>query len=108
MSESELPEITDKDRIEIEAALFRKLLTHLQKHPEVQNIDMMNLAYFCRNCFSKWYVSEAKDHAIDLNYDQARKLIYGMPFADYKAQYQEKASEEQLNKFESAQSKATE
>ena len=108
MSKSELPKITDEDRIEIEAALFRKLLGHLQKHPEVQNIDMMNLAYFCRNCFSKWYVSEAKEHEIDLDYDQARELIYGMPFADYKAQYQEKASEEQLGKFESTQLNATE
>ncbi|MBX2868976.1 MAG: DUF1244 domain-containing protein [Acidiferrobacterales bacterium] len=108
MTESTLPEITDQQRTEIEAALFRKLLGHLQKYPEVQNIDLMNLAYFCRNCFSKWYVSEATDHGIEMDYDQARELIYGMPFADYKAQFQNKATDEQLGQFESAQAKATE
>lgn len=102
------PDISDQDRTEIEAALFRKLVGHLQKYPEVQNIDLMNLAYFCRNCFSKWYVSEAALHDIDLNYDQARELIYGMPYTEYKEKYQEKASEEQLGKFEGAQAKATE
>ena len=107
MSDSNLPEISTADRTEIEAALFRKLMTHLQQNPEVQNIDLMNLAYFCRNCFSKWYVSEAGDRDIALNYDQAREIVYGMPFADYKSKWQEKASDEQLEKFESAQKKAT-
>lgn len=108
MTDSNSPELTDQQRTEIEAALFRKLLGHLQKYPEVQNIDLMNLAYFCRNCFSKWYVSEASDHGVEMNYDQARERIYGMPFAEYKAQYQGKASEDQLNQFEGAQAKATE
>ncbi|MXY64639.1 MAG: DUF1244 domain-containing protein [Gammaproteobacteria bacterium] len=100
--------MAEKDRIEIEAALFRKLLDHLRKYPEVQNIDLMNLAYFCRNCFSKWYVSEAAEHGIELNYDQARELVYGMPYGEYKSRHQEKASQEQLEMFETAQQKATE
>jgi len=108
MNDSNIPDISDQDRTEIEAALFRKLLGHLQKHPEVQNIDLMNLAYFCRNCFSKWYVSEANGRDIDLNYDQARELVYGMPFSEYKDKHQKKATEEQLGKFEGAQNKATE
>ncbi|MXX17026.1 MAG: DUF1244 domain-containing protein [Gammaproteobacteria bacterium] len=100
--------MAEKDRIEIEAALFRKLLDHLRKYPEVQNIDLMNLAYFCRNCFSKWYVSEAAERGIELNYDQARELVYGMPYGEYKSRHQEKASQEQLEMFETAQQKATE
>lgn len=102
------PEIDKQSRTEIEAALFRKLLGHLQKYPEVQNIDIMNLAYFCRNCFSKWYVSEAQSHGIEMNYEQAREIIYGMPFAEYKAQYQSKASAAQLDRFTESQQKATE
>ena len=103
-----LPDIQEQDRIEIEAALFRKLVGHLQNHPEVQNIDLMNMAYFCRNCFSKWYLAEAGDRGVELDYDQAREIIYGMPFPEYKAKYQEKASEEQLGRFEAAQKKAIE
>lgn len=108
MQQSNLPDIPDQDRVEIEAALFRKLIAHLRKYPEVQNIDLMNLAFFCRNCFSKWYVSEAGDHGIDLSYDQARELVYGMPYDEYKSRYQEKASAAQLEQFEGAQQKATE
>ena len=107
MKNQDNPEIPDQDRIEIEAALFRKLLAHLQKYPEVQNIDLMNLAYFCRNCFSKWYVSEASEHDIELDYDQARERIYGMPYTEYKEKYQGKASAEQLDAYETAQQKAT-
>ena len=107
MNNSTLPEIPASDRIEIEAALFRKLLQHLQKYPEVQNIDLMNLAYFCRNCFSKWYVSEAARHSIEMTYDQAREIVYGMPYSDYKEKHQDKATEAQLKDFEQAQKKAT-
>jgi len=103
-----LPEIDDRTKIEIEAAAFRKMLEHFQKYPEVQNIDLMNLGYFCRNCFSKWYMSAASDQGIELDTDQAREIIYGMPFAEYKAKYQEKASNEQLNQFETSKTKATE
>ena len=108
MNDSNLPDIPASDRTEIEAALFRKLLQHLQKYPEVQNIDLMNLAYFCRNCFSKWYVSEAAKHDIELNYDQAREIVYGMPYPDYKEKHQGKATDAQLQDFEHAQQKATE
>jgi hypothetical protein len=108
MSAQDLPNIPVQDRTEIEAALFRKLLAHLQKNPEVQNIELMNLAYFCRNCFSKWYLSEASAHGIELDYDQARELVYGMPYGEYKDKYQSKASAEQLESFETAQQKATE
>lgn len=107
MRNSPLPEIPDSDRTEIEAALFRKLIQHLQNYPEVQNIDLMNLAYFCRNCFSKWYVSEAAEHNIELNYDQARELVYGMPYSTYKERFQAEATEAQLSEFEHAQKKAT-
>ena len=103
-----LPEINDRTRTEIEAAAFRKMLEHFQKHPEVQNIDLMNLGYFCRNCFSKWYMGAANDQGIELDTDQAREIIYGMPFAEYKAKYQGNASEDQLTKFESSKTKATE
>ena len=108
MNETQSSDIPQADRVDIEAALFRKLLVHLQKYPEVQNIDLMNLAYFCRNCFSKWYVSEAADRGIELSYEQARELVYGMPYGDYKARYQDKATSEQLARFELAQEKATE
>ncbi len=103
-----LPEIDDRKRTEIEAAAFRKMLEHFRKYPEVQNIDLMNLGYFCRNCFSKWYMGAAKDQGIELDTDQAREIIYGMPFAEYKSKYQEKASDEQLIQFETSNKKATE
>ena len=105
---TDLPNISDTQRTEMEAAVFRKMIEHFQKNPDVQNIDLMNLAYFCRNCFSKWYMGAAGDLGIELDYDQAREIVYGMPFADYKAQYQEKASDEQLARFEESQGKATE
>lgn len=95
-------------RTEIEAEVFRKLILHLQKYPEVQNIELMNLAYFCRNCFSKWYVSAAQSRGVGLDYDQAREIIYGMPFDAYKAAYQEKATSEQIEQFGESQKKATE
>ena len=94
-------------RTEIEAQAFRKLVEHLQKNPEVQNIDLMNLAYFCRNCISKWYRAAAEDRGLALDYDQAREIVYGMPYAAYKAQYQEKASAEQLERFKDAETKAS-
>jgi hypothetical protein len=103
-----LPEIDDHTKIEIEAAAFRKMIEHFQKYPEVQNIDLMNLGYFCRNCFSNWYMGAASDQGIELDTDQAREIIYGMPFTEYKAKYQEKASDEQLNQFKTSKTKATE
>ncbi len=86
-------------RLEIEAATFRKLLQHLDEHKEVQNIDLMNLASFCRNCLSKWYVAEAQSRGLDIDYEAARELVYGMPYSDWKSQYQADASADQLQKF---------
>jgi hypothetical protein len=87
-------------RTQLEAAAFRGLIAHLQQRTDVQNIDLMNLAGFCRNCLSKWYLAAAKDQQVDLNYDQALEAIYGMPYADWKANHQGKATAEQLETFE--------
>ncbi len=88
---------------ELEAAAFRRLLSHLQNHTEVQNIDLMILADFCRNCLAKWYLSAAEDKKIDLDYDQARELIYGMPYNEWKEKFQKKATTEQLAAYEQKQ-----
>lgn len=80
--------IPQDSQIEIEAAAFRKLVRHLQEHTDVQNIDLMNLASFCRNCLSKWYRAEASERGFDLSDPQAREIIYGMPYEDWKASYQ--------------------
>ena len=90
----------DKQKqLEVEAATFRRLLAHLDAHREVQNIDLMNLASFCRNCLSKWYRAEAKEKGISIDYDAAREIVYGMPYAEWKAKYQREASPEQLDQF---------
>jgi uncharacterized protein len=94
-------------RTEIEARVFRKLVEHLRKHPEVQNLDLMNLAYFCRNCLSKWYAGAAAEQGVDLDYEQARELVYGMPYREYKQRYQREATPEQLETFAEAEKKAT-
>ena len=90
-------------KTEIEAATFRRIVKHLQDNPGVQNIDLMNLANFCRNCISKWYVAESSSHGEELSYDEARKLIYGMPYNEYKEKYQKEATKEQLEKFNASQ-----
>ena len=84
---------------EIEAAVFQRLVAHLRSKTEVQNIDLMNLADFCRNCLSKWYVAAAKDKGIEIEYESAREIIYGMPYAEWKKKYQKEATLEQLNKY---------
>jgi len=81
---------------EIEAAAFRRLLKHLDERKDVQNIDLMNLAGFCRNCLAKWYTSAAAEGGEALTYDAAREIIYGMPYDVWKAQYQQEATPEQL------------
>lgn len=98
-------EIDQKTSAELEAAVFRRLVAFLREHTEVQNIDLMNLAGFCRNCLSKWYVSAAKDKGIELDYESARELIYGMPYSTWKEKYQKEASPEQQKKFEAQQQK---
>ncbi len=102
-----LPEINEQTRTKIESQVFQKLIEHLRNNPEVQNIDLMNLAYFCRNCISKWYRSAAEDQGIELDNLQAREIVYGMPYADYKASYQEKASAEKLEVFKESEKKAS-
>jgi hypothetical protein len=78
----------DQTRTEIEAAAFRRLLEHFRERTDVQNIDVMNLAGFCRNCLSKWYRAAAVERGVELSDDQARELIYGMPYAEWKQKYQ--------------------
>lgn len=87
-------------KTELEAAVFRRLIQHLDDHKEVQNIDLMNLAGFCRNCLSKWYKAAAEDKGIALDYEEARQIIYGMPYPAWKEKYQSEASIEQKAKFE--------
>ena len=94
----------DRTRIELEAAAFRGIVGHLQKRTDVQNIDVMNLAGFCRNCLSKWYIAAAKERGIEIDYDQAREVVYGMPYKEWKDKYQEPASEEKKSKFEETKS----
>lgn len=77
-----------KTRTELEAAAFRQLVAHLQERTDVQNIDLMNLAGFCRNCLSKWYAAAAKDEGIEMSKEESRELVYGMPYEDWKRQYQ--------------------
>ena len=84
---------------EIEAAVFRRLLAHLDANKEVQNIDLMNLAGFCRNCLAKWYRAEAEQCGEVIDYDQARELVYGMPYSEWKGKYQREATPEQLARF---------
>jgi uncharacterized protein len=89
----------DKTLTELEAAAFRRLLTHLRERSDVQNIDMMNLAGFCRNCLSNWMMDAAKAKGLDLTKDAAREQVYGMPFEKWKARYQKDASADQQQKF---------
>ena len=84
---------------EIEAQVFRQFLAHLDANKDVQNIDLMNLANFCRNCLAKWYVSAAADHGEQIDYEQAREIVYGMPYSEYKDRYQLPATAEQLALF---------
>jgi len=86
---------------EIEAAVFRRLLNHLDDNKDVQNIALMNLAGFCRNCLSKWYVAEAQQRGVDVDYDTARERVYGMPYETWKAQYQSEATPQALQQFDS-------
>jgi len=89
----------DRTRVEVEAAAFRQLVTHFQNRPDVQNIDLMNLANFCRNCLSKWYAAAAEERGESVTYDEAREQIYGMPYGDWKAKHQTEATPEQLAAF---------
>ena len=88
-------------KLEIEAAAFRRLQQHLiSDRPDVQNIDLMNLADFCRNCLSKWYRAAADEKGIELDYEDAREIVYGMPYSEWKAKHQTEATPEQLAKMQ--------
>ena len=90
---------------ELEAAVFRRLLEHLDRRKDVQNIDLMIAAGFCRNCLADWYREAAAERGVDIDKDAARERIYGEPFADWKAKHQKEATKEQLAAFEAAESK---
>ena len=89
-----------KTQTELEAAAFRRLVQHLQNRPDVQNIDLMILADFCRNCLSKWYRAAAEERGVSIDYDQAREVVYGMPYSQWKADHQPPATPEQMAAFE--------
>ncbi|MBU1330363.1 MAG: DUF1244 domain-containing protein [Gammaproteobacteria bacterium] len=91
--------MTDQERLELEAAAFRSLVQHLRSRPDVQNIDMMNLTGFCRNCLSKWYKAAADDLDLSVSPDEAREVIYGMPYSEWKSKYQREATPEQQAAF---------
>ena len=90
----------------IEAAVFRRLLSHLDSRKDVQNIDLMNLAGFCRNCLSKWYAEAAAEEGRSLDKDAAREIVYGMPYVDWKAQYQTEATPEQAARLAAQQNQS--
>ncbi len=90
----------DDTRTELEAAAFRGLVAHFRKRTDVQNIDVMNLAGFCLNCLSKWSLAAAEDKGLELTYAEAREIVYGMPYGDWKDQYQTEATEEQNRLYE--------
>ena len=84
-----------KEKIEIEAEVFEKLVKHFRKKTSLQNIDLMNLAGFCRNCLSKWYLESAKKKGVEINYEEAKKIIYGMPYDKWKKKYQKPLPEDE-------------
>jgi len=93
------PEIDDKTRTELEAAAFRRLVAHLRERTDVQNIDLMNLAGFCRNCLSKWYRAAAEERGQALSDPHAREIVYGMPYKEWQAKHQRDATPEQRAAF---------
>jgi hypothetical protein len=88
-----------ESNIELEAAAFRRLLAHLDERKDAQNIDLMNLAGFCRNCLSKWYKAAGEEKGIEIEYEDARELVYGMPYSEWKEKHQQKATPEQIARF---------
>jgi len=94
-----MADLDTQTKTELEAAAFRTLVQHLRDNTDVQNIDLMNLADYCRNCLSKWYKAAADEKGVELDYEDARELIYGMPYAEWKDKYQTEATPEQLAKM---------
>lgn len=93
------------NQTEIEAAVFRRLLEHLDSRKDVQNIELMNLAGFCRNCLAKWYAAAAAERGETIDYEAARERVYGMPYAEWKERFQTDATAEQQRQFADQQSK---
>ena len=93
--------MNNDNKEKIEAATFRRLLKHFQENPKVQNIDLMELAGFCRNCISKWYSEESKENNSEVNYDEAKELVYGMPYKEWKEKFQEEQSDDRIDKLSS-------
>ena len=91
--------MTPEKKTEIEAAVFRRLLKHLDDNKSVQNIDLMNLANFCRNCLAKWYSAAAEEAGENSDYEQSREAVYGMPYSEWKEKHQKPATPEQLAAF---------
>lgn len=98
-----MTEIDAKTRTELEAAAFRRLVDHLRARTDVQNLDMMNLAGFCRNCLSNWYREAAEEKGLPLSKEESREIIYGMPYEEWKAKHQAEASPEQQEQFAASQ-----
>jgi hypothetical protein len=95
----------DRSRLELEAAVYRRLVEHLRSRTDVQNIDLMNLAGFCRNCLSNWMKEAADAQGVTLTKDQSREIVYGMPYDEWRAKYQKEASSDQKAAFEKASPK---
>lgn len=90
-----MSDLSDETRMQVEAAVYRRLIEHLRAHPEVQNIELMNLADFCRNCLSKWYVAAAAERGVEIGYERAREIIYGMAYSEWKTRHQKPATPQQ-------------
>jgi uncharacterized protein len=90
-------------RTEIEAAVFRRLLDHLEGRTDVQNIELMNLAGFCRNCLAKWYAAAASEAGVELDFESVRERVYGMPYGEWKERHQQEATADQQARFEQSQ-----
>lgn len=98
-----MEKIDERLQGELEAAVLQRLIAHLRAKPEVQNIDLMNLAGFCRNCLANWFQDAANARGLNISRDEARRFVYGMPYEDWKARFQREASEEQRRDFDAAQ-----
>ena len=96
----------DQTRTELEAAAFRRLVDHFRKRTDVQNIDLMSLSGFCRNCMSKWYRGAAEEKGLEMSYDEAREIIYGMPYDDWKEKHQTEATAEQMAQYDASHARA--
>lgn len=97
--------MTPEQLQQVEAGVFKRLVAHLDANKDVQNIDLMIVADFCRNCLSKWYMAEANNLGVEMDYDGAREAVYGMPYGEWKANHQAPATPEQMAAFEARQQK---